>query len=119
MADPEIWKCSSEVRRINPLGLCSPEQLNAISGTFPSRDFTQDHFIRRFYSVIELAEGRLPWLSGHDTLITHRKKVPLPDITLLMALPDSVAESAAYFKTFCEQTRRWRYGGCKHEIFLI
>jgi hypothetical protein len=62
----------------------------------PSRNFTRDHFIRRFYSIIELAEGRLTWSSDHDTLIMHWKKVPLPDITIVMALPDSFAESAAF-----------------------
>jgi serine/threonine protein kinase len=59
----------------------------------------RDDLASWLYSVAELAEGRLPWAADRDLIVVHRKKVLLPDRTLLRALPPQFTEIAAYLRT--------------------
>lgn len=47
----------------------------------------KDDLISWMYSMIELIDGRLPWLSGRDFERTHRMKLTIPARTLFSSLP--------------------------------
>jgi serine/threonine protein kinase len=55
-----------------------------------------DDIVSWLYSVVELAEGRLPWSQDRDSVVIQRKKVLFSNRALLRNLPPEFMEIAHY-----------------------
>jgi serine/threonine protein kinase len=59
----------------------------------------RDDIVSWLYSVVELADGRLPWTPDRDSVVIQRKKLLVSNRLLLHSLPPEFIEIANYVAT--------------------